>query len=52
MPKAIRVHRWQESGFDGISVDDVEVPKPDAEEVLVRWQVRPVHPDELTALTG
>ena len=52
MQKAVRVHAWQSSGFAGLRVDDIEVPTPAADEVLVRWHLQPVQPDDLTALTG
>ena len=52
MQKAVRVHKWQASGFAGVQLDDVGIPETTAVDVLVRWQLRPVHPDELTALTG
>lgn len=52
MQTAVRIHRWQASGFSGIQVDKVEIPNPGADDVLVRWQLRPVQPDELLALIG
>ena len=27
MQKAVRVHKWQESGFAGVQLDDVAIPE-------------------------
>ena len=52
MQKAIRVHHWEETGFSGLQVDDVDILHPGPLEVQVNWQLRPLQPDELLALTG